>query len=338
MSRNLITDVAGLAVGNAHDARLASGVTALLFERPVTVARFVPGGAAADRDTACLELDATVGAADALVLSGGSGFGLDAGGGVQAWARERGRGFPVGAARVPIVPGAILFDLLNGGDKAWGRFPPYRDLAHEACERASPTFALGTAGAGYGATTADLKGGLGSASAAVGGFTVGALAAVNALGSALVGDGPHFWAAPYERGAEFGGLGFPAPLPGTALALHVKGGRQTGTTLAIVATDATLTPAQAKRVAIMASAGLARSLRLTAAPLDGDTVFAAATGGQPLGDPIPDLTALGAAAADCLARAVARGVYEATALPFAEALPAWRDRFGAVAGESRIRA
>lgn len=327
---NLITDVPGLLVGQAQDGRLASGVTVLLFERPAVVALVVPGGASAHRDTACLEPEATVGAADALVLSGGSGSGLDAAGGVQAWLRERGRGFRVGSAQVPIVPGAVLFDLLNGGSKDWGRHPPYRDLGYAACGRTAARFDLGNAGAGYGATTADLKGGLGSASTRAGGFTVGALAAVNALGSALVGDGPHFWAAPYEQGAEFGGLGLPPRLGPGALTLRVKRGRETGTTLAVVATDAALTLPQAKRLAIMASAGLFRALRLAAAPLDGDTVFAAATGRQPLTDPVADLTALGSAAADCLARAIARGVYEARALPSPGALPAWRDRFGVV--------
>lgn len=327
--RNLITDVPGLIVGNADDARLASGVTVVLFDQPAIAALAVPGGAPAHRDTGALAPEATVNRADALVLSGGSGFGLDAASGVQAWLRERGRGFQVGAARVPIVPGAVLFDLLNGGDKAWGRFPPYRDLAYAACEAAGPTFALGTAGAGFGATTADLKGGLGSGSARVGPFTVGALAAVNALGSTIVGDGPHFWAAPFERDAEFGGLGSPARLVPEALAVRAKSGRGTSTTLALVATDAALAPPQAKRLAIMAASGLARSLRLTAAPLDGDTVFAAATGRVPLADPVADLTMLGAAAADCLARAVARGVYEAAALPFPGAPPAWRERFEA---------
>jgi L-aminopeptidase/D-esterase-like protein len=228
---------------------------------------------------------------------------------------------------VPIVPAAILFDLINGGDKAWGRYPPYRGLGYDAAARAGGEFALGSAGAGLGATTVGLKGGLGSASATCGDFTVGALAAVNAAGSAVVGAGPWFWAAPFELGGEFGGRGFPSPMPDGALAPRTKGTPQASTTLAVVATDATLTKAEAKRLAIMAQVGLARALYPIHTPLDGDVVFAAATGRKPAPDPMLGFTALGTAAANCLARAVARGVYEAAALPFPGALPAWRDRF-----------
>jgi L-aminopeptidase/D-esterase-like protein len=326
--RNLITDVPGVLVGNAHDEKLASGVTVALFERAAAASCVFPGGAPGSRDTACLEPEMTVEEIDAVVLSGGSGFGLDAATGAQAWLRERGRGYLARSVRIPIVPQAICFDLLNGGDKAWGRFPPYRELAYAACNAAAGTFRLGTAGGGYGAGTVNLKGGLGSASALTGsGFAVGALAVVNALGSAVVGDGPHFWAAPYEREGEFGGLGGKPRLDPDDLALRWKGGPATGTTLAVVATDAVLTPAELKRIAVMANAGLARALRLVHAPRDGDTVFAVATARAPLAERSHDLTEIGAVAADCLARAVARGVYEAASLPFAGALPAWKDRF-----------
>ncbi|TVR06092.1 MAG: peptidase S58 family protein [Salinarimonadaceae bacterium] len=325
---NLITDVSGLAIGCAHDERLASGVTVALFDEPATASVSVLGGAPAGRDLGCLEPEASVERVDALVLSGGSGFGLDAASGAQAYLRERGRGFPVGNVVVPIVPQAICFDLLNGGAKDWGRFPPYRDLAFAACERADRAVPLGTAGAGYGATTVDLKGGQGSASAVTpSGHVVGALAIVNAVGSAVIGGGPHFWAGWLEEGAEFGGLGWPAHVPPQARAPRWKGGPQPGTTIAIVATDAALTKAQAKRVAIAANDGLARALRVTHAPMDGDTIFAAATGAKPLNDPIGDLTLICAAAADVLARAIARGVYEAHALPFPGALPSWSDLF-----------
>jgi L-aminopeptidase/D-esterase-like protein len=158
----------------------------------------VRGGAPGTRETDLLEPHRTAERIDAVVLSGGSAFGLDAGAGVQAFLRERGRGFAIGDIRVPLVCGAVLFDLLNGGDKNWGRFPPYRDLGYSAAAQAGTTFALGTAGAGFGATTVNLKGGLGSASAVTrDGHTVGALVAVNACGSVNVGDGPHFWAAPF---------------------------------------------------------------------------------------------------------------------------------------------
>jgi L-aminopeptidase/D-esterase-like protein len=330
--RNLITDVPGVLVGHAEDARLASGVTAVVFEAPTVASIDVRGGGPGTRETALLDPAQTVEGVDAIALSGGSAFGLDAASGVQAWLYERGRGFAVREARVPIVPAAILFDLLNGGDKAWGRFPPYRDLGYEAAACAGGQFALGSGGAGLGATTVNLKGGLGSASEACGGFVVGALVAVNAAGSAVVGGGPWFWAAPFEEGREYGGRGFPAALPAGALDPATKGTPRASTTLAVVATDAALTKAQAKRLAVMAHTGLARAIYPVHTPLDGDVVFAAATGRKPLGDPLNGLVVLGAAAANCLARAVARGVYEATALPFAGTLPAWRDRFARAGG------
>lgn len=326
---NLITDVPGLRVGNAQDARLASGVTAVVFDAPATASIAIHGGAPGTRDTALLEPDMTVECVDALVLSGGSAFGLDSMGGVQAALRDRGRGFAVGSVRVPIVPGIILFDLLNGGDKQWGRMPPYWELGYASAEGASAgAFPLGTVGAGFGATTADLKGGLGSASGRTDdGTRVGALVAVNALGQTTIGDTPHFWAAPFERGGEFGGLGWPAALSGSPR-LRIKGRRPENTTIAIVATDAALTKAQCKRLAVMAHDGLAQAIRPSHAVFDGDAILFAATGRSDAAREL-DLTAIGAAAAECLARAVARGIYEATALPFPDALPSWRDRFGA---------
>jgi L-aminopeptidase/D-esterase-like protein len=326
VTKNLLTDVPGIRVGNAHDEKLASGVTVALFESATTASVAVLGGAPAARDIECLEPDRSVAGVDAIVLSGGSGFGLDAASGVQAWLRENGRGFAVGPVRVPIVPQAVVFDLRNGGDKDWGRYPPYRELAYAAAASAAADFALGTAGGGYGATTADLKGGLGSASAVTAsGFTVGALVVVNAIASAVIGGGPHFWAAPFEEGREFGGLGLPARITPAMRALTWKTAAPPSTTIALVATDADLTKAQAKRLALAAHGGIAKALRLSHAPLDGDTVFAAATARHPLRDPIFELTAICATAADCLARAVARGVFEATALPFPGAQPAWRD-------------
>lgn len=325
---NLITDVSGIRIGNAHDARLASGVTVALFDRPAVASVFVAGGAPAGRDLECLEPDRAVERIDALVLSGGSGFGLDAASGVQAWLREHGRGVPVGGQRIPVVPTAILFDLLNGGDKAWARFPPYRELGYAACEAASTTTALGTVGAGYGATTVDLKGGLGSASiVTTAGHTVGALAAVNAIGSAVIGPGPHFWAAPFERHDEFGGLGWPARFEEAALQPRWKGGPTPGTTVAIVATDAILTKAQAKRLAVVAQGGLAKALRVSHAAMDGDVVFAVSTRDRPLGPGLDEFTELAALASDCLARAVARGIYAATPLEQSPSLPVWRNRY-----------
>ena len=326
--RNSITDVAGLLVGCAEDARIASGVTVVLFDEPCVASISVGGGAPGLRDTALLKPGMSVERVDALVLSGGSAFGLDAMGGVQAHLRELGRGFRVRDVTVPIVPGAILFDLANGGDKAWSG-PVYWHLGLAAARAVSRDVAVGTAGAGFGATTADLKGGQGTASAVTsGGFTVGALVAVNALGRATIGEGPWFWAAPYERDGEFGGRGWPCPIPGEALACVIKGTAPENTTIAIVAADAALSKAEAKRLATMAQDGLAKALRPTHAALDGDTVFAAATARAPRAPNAFDLVEIGTIAADCLARAIARAVHDATALPFPGALPSWRDRFG----------
>ncbi|MGY2050058.1 P1 family peptidase [Methylobacterium sp. JK268] len=331
--RNALTDIPGIRVGHAQDARVASGVTAILFDSPVTAAVDVRGGGPGTRETDLLDPERTVPRIDALVLSGGSAFGLDAASGVTAWLAQAGRGFPIGAARVPIVPAAILFDLLNGGDKAWGAAPPYRDLGIAAAAAAHDgPVALGTVGAGYGAKTANLKGGLGSASAEVEGTgaRVAALVAVNAFGRVTVGDGPHFWAAPFEVGAEFGGLG-PAPrIPPEAFAWPAGALPGANTTIAVVATDAALTKAQARRLAVAAQDGLARAILPVHTPLDGDAVFAVATGAVPLADPVGGLARLGDAAARTLARAVAIGVHAATALPFPGAPPSWGDRFGAL--------
>ncbi|MCC8976681.1 P1 family peptidase, partial [Bradyrhizobium brasilense] len=253
-------------------------------------------------------------------------------GGVQAWLAERGRGFRIRDAVIPIVPGAICFDLLNGGNKAWGRFPPYRDLGYAAANAASDDFELGSVGAGMGATTANLKGGLGSASDVTDdGVTVAALAVVNAVGSVTVGSGPWFWAAPFEVGGEFGGRGLPPSFTADMLKPRLKGGADASaaenTTLVVVVSDAQLTKPQARRLAMIAQTGMARAIYPVHAPLDGDVVFAAATGAKPI-DPLFGLTKLGALAANTVARAIARGVHSATALPFAGALPSWRDRFG----------
>jgi len=228
--------------------------------------------------------------------------------------------------RVPLVCGASMFDLLNGGDKNWGRFPPYRDLGYSAAAQAGNTFALGTIGAGFGATTINLQGGLGSASAVTrDGHTVGALAVVNACGSVNVGRGAHFWAAPFEVGGEFGGLGFPREVPPDALIPISKGRPGENTTIAIVATDAALSKAQAKELAVIAQDGFTRAIYPAHTTLDGDAVFAAATGRRPLADAINELTEIGTIAANTLARAVARGVFEAKARPGGP--PSWRDRF-----------
>ncbi|MBI3700059.1 MAG: P1 family peptidase [Afipia sp.] len=329
--RNLMTDVAGVRVGHADDAVLASGVTAIVFDQPAVAAMDVRGGGPGTREGSLLDVANTVEKIDAIALSGGSAFGLEAGGGVQAWLAEQGRGFAVRDALVPIVPGAIVFDLLNGGNKKWGRFAPYRDLGYAAAAAAGADFTLGSVGGGLGALTANFKGGIGSASEKTPrGVTVGAVVIVNALGSVTVGDGPWFWAAPFERDGEFGGKGFPSKFSDDMLSIRLKGAPATAaienTTIAVVATDAALTKAQAKRLAMIAQTGFARAIYPVHSPMDGDIVFAASTGQRPI-EPLLELTELGAVAANVLARAVARGVYEAEALPFSGALPSWKKRF-----------
>jgi L-aminopeptidase/D-esterase-like protein len=334
--RNLITDVPGLRVGNAHDARAATGVTVAMFEQSTMAGVATLGGAPGSRATSILEPEMTRGLVDAVVFSGGSLYGLDAAGGVSAVLCAQGKGAQFGGLTLPTAVQAILFDLTNGGEKDWlkepvDKRPPYWDLGRDAALAAGQDFALGTVGAGYGATTVGLKGGLGSASARTEqGFVVGALVAVNAIGSAVIGEGPHFWAAPYEQGSEFGGRGWPQTIPPEAHAMRFKRPPPpaTATSIGLVATDARLTNAECKRLAIMANAGLAKSLRPVNAPTDGDTVFAAATGSTGADvDPFV-LAELGTVAADCLARAVARGVYEAVALPYKTSLPDWKSRFG----------
>lgn len=319
--RNSLTDVPGFLVGQAHDGRVGSGTTVIVCQRPAVCAADVRGGGPGTREIDLLAPENLVEAVDALVLSGGSVYGLGAADAVTAALGAQGRGFPIGpgAPPAPIVPGAILFDLLNGGDKNWGETPPYARLGREALAAAQEDFALGNAGAGYGALAGALKGGLGSASLALpDGACVGALAAVNSFGSVIMPGEQAFWAWPFEIGAEFGGLrpqmaGPMDPLDwGLAKSQPLLRGN---TSLGVVACDYVLTPAQAKRLAVMAQDGLARAIRPIHTPFDGDVVFALASGARPLPEPAPRaLAMLGAAAADVLARAVARGVYAAQSL------------------------
>jgi len=326
--RNLITDVVGLKVGHAEDLGLGSGTTVVIFDEPAVASVDVRGGGPGTRETDLLNPAQTVPGIDAIVISGGSAFGLDAASGVQAWLREQGRGFAIGSARVPIVPGAILFDLLSSGDKHWGRFPPYRDFGYAAAASAGLEFELGSFGAGTGATTVNYKGGLGSASArTTDGVTVGAIAAVNAVGRVVIGGGPWFWAAPFEVDGEFGGCGLPDRFTPQMLEPVIKGVPGANTTLVLVATDAILTKAQANRLAVMAQSGLSRAIYPVHSPLDGDTVFVAASGQRPLADPVFGLAQLGTLAANVVARAIARGVFAARALP-GDLLPSWNDKFG----------
>ncbi|MEM7270978.1 MAG: P1 family peptidase [Pseudomonadota bacterium] len=321
---NLITDVPGILVGNADNAAAKTGVTVVTGEDRLTAAVNVMGGAPGTRETDLLAPDKMVQKVDALVLSGGSAFGLDAPSGVMSALAADGRGEKVGPAVVPIVPGAILFDLLNGGNKDG---VSYRELGSKALSAADAEFSLGTAGAGVGALTAGLKGGLGSASLVLpSGATVGAVAAVNALGSATVPGSKHFWAAPWEIGDEFGGLG-PAPSPPLDATFRTKTlalAEAKATTIAVVATDVALDQAQMTRIAAAAQDGMARALAPSHTLIDGDLVFAASSGLRPSEDPVKDVFQTGHAATICLSRAIARGVYEATASEN-DLFPCWRD-------------
>lgn len=325
--RNLITDVAGLSVGNAEDARVKSGVTVLVCDKPTIAGVQVLGGAPGTSETDLLDPHNLVDQVDALVLSGGSAFGLDAASGVREALRRMGRGFAVGNATVPIVPAAILFDLLNGGDKSWTDRAPYFDLAQKAVGAAGQDFSIGSHGAGNGAFTAGFKGGLGSASTVLAnGITVGALVTVNPSGAVTVGRTRHFWAAPFEIDDEFGGLGLPHPMPANARDIRIKHRVAAGqnTTIGIIATDAVLTAAGAKRLAIGAHDGFARAIWPVHTPVDGDLVFGLATSGSGKLPSLDDMLDLHAAATSTMARAIARAVFAATPAendPF----PAWSE-------------
>jgi L-aminopeptidase/D-esterase-like protein len=309
--RNLITDVGGIHVGNAEDERRRTGVTVILPDPPAVAGVATHGGAPGTRETALLDPSCLVSRVDAVVLSGGSVFGLDAASGVTAAIAQQRKGLSIGGLSVPIVPAAVLFDLRNGGDKEWGVEPPYRTLGMQAVAAAGDEFALGNAGAGYGARAGRLKGGLGSASWRTGdGFEIGAIAAVNAFGGVLIPGSTSFWAAGLEQQDEFGGRGLPKTRTVIDLEPEMTKPALPGsnTTLAVVATNAVLTKGEAQRLAIMAQDGLARAIRPAHTPFDGDVVFALATGRRPLTQPT-DLFRVGALAADCVARAIARAVY-----------------------------
>jgi L-aminopeptidase/D-esterase-like protein len=326
--RNLITDVPGLRVGNASDPRLKSGATVLTADAPFVASVDVRGGAPGTRETDLLAPGRLVAQVDALVLSGGSAFGLDAASGVMDRLHAAGRGFFVadGVPRVPIVPAAILFDLANGGAKDWTE-NPYRALGAAAFDAASREFALGSEGAGTGAMTQTVMGGLGSASFVLPDrTTVGALVAVNAVGSTLAPGSRHFLAAQFEVDDEFGGLGpFAARVPLQPFAFGKPGPAdpRTNTTIAIVATDAALDKAGARRLAEVAHGGFARAIHPSHTPFDGDLIFAVSTGSRTIASPLDELQ-LGAAAATCVARAVARGICAARPQP-GNLLPCWRD-------------
>jgi L-aminopeptidase/D-esterase-like protein len=316
--RNLITDIAGLRVGQAEDMALRTGVTVVLPDSPVRTVVDIRGGAPGTRETDALDTSSLGVKTDAIVISGGSAFGLDAASGVMAWLSGAGRGFELkpGTPRIPIVPAAVIFDFA-GDTKFAPDANPYARLGRQAVASAAEDFALGNAGAGLGAIVGAYKGGVGSASAVIDeALCVGALVVVNAVGSPLIPGTDVFWAFALEQGSEFGGRRLRGPLPEMVLDLPPDGkGRLaagTNTTIAIVATDADLSASELKRVAIMATDGLARAIRPVHTPFDGDSLFALTTAENPVrGDRLRELTRIGTLAADCVSRAVARGVYAA---------------------------
>ncbi len=304
----------GFQIGHAQDEALRSGTTVIVPDRPAIAAVHIMGGAPGTRETDLLSPEQLVQHIDAIALSGGSAFGLDAASGVQAWLREQGRGFPVGEHRVPIVPAAILYDLANGGDKSWGRYPPYRELGYTACRNLNTSPKLGSVGAGLGATVQDAEGGFGLAEERLdGGITICSVAVCNAVGSAYISGTDHFWAAPFEIDGEFGGRGYPDPIPASAAEVSVESPavRGANTTLAVVMTNATLTQAECKRMAINAHDGFARAVYPVHTPLDGDIVFVLSSNDKTMEKSDKALMHLYTAAARTVTRAIARGVFEA---------------------------
>ena len=343
--KNLITDILGIQVGHAEDNKIGTGVTVITGESHFTAAVDVRGGGPGTRETDMLNLENSIGRADAIVLSGGSAFGLDACAEVQDLLREDNKGYKLGKAIVPLVPGAVIFDL-NINDNPHiniiGKQSPWRKLANIAYKSANTDFLLGSFGAGCGATTATLKGGQGSSSwlqtfSNGEKYIVGAIIVNNAVGNPLLNDGPHFLSAYLEFGDEFGGYGVSNDLydnvlrakrlPSSNSKKEIFDNIPSNTVIGVVATNAPLTRANLKRLAIMAHDGIARSLCPAHTPMDGDTIFSISTCkniNEQVLDNV-DILALGARGSDCVARACNRAVYEA--LKIGNSKPGWKKKF-----------
>ncbi len=312
-----ILDVGGLTIGNAHDEKVKTGVTVILPDAPAICAVDVRGGGPGTRETDSLQDGGLIEQVHAVVLSGGSVYGLASADGVASWLGAQRIGYAPGPAPIPvspIVPAAILFDNANGGDKDWGETPPFRQLGIAAAKAASSKLEDGKIGAGYGATAGLYPGGLGTASEQVGDITVGAVIAANPVGSPYMPGTKAFWAWPYEQEGEFGRTRPPTDYAwsepqDTKLAFLKAAGQST--VIGAVATNAALSQKQLKRLAIMAQDGIAMAVQPSHTPLDGDTIFALSTGDKICESPV-GLAELGAAAARCVARALSRGVYKAS--------------------------
>ena len=344
-NKNLITDIPGIQVGHAEDNKIGTGVTVITGDKPFSAAVDVRGGGPGTRETDMLSLENSIGRADAIVLSGGSAYGLDACSEVQDLLRQENKGYKVGKAIIPLVPGAVIFDL-NINDKPHvnniGELSPWRKLANKAYKSANTDFLLGSFGAGCGATTATLKGGQGSTSwtqtfSNGEEYTIGAIVVNNAVGNPLLNEGPHFLSANLEFGNEFGGYGVSNDLydnilrakrlPTSIGQKEIFNDISSNTVVGVVATNAPLTRSNLKRLAIMAHDGIARSLNPSHTPMDGDTIFSITTT-EDIKEQIlenVDILALGARASDCVARACNRAIYEAEAI--GNSKPGWKKFF-----------
>ena len=344
-SKNLITDVSGVQVGHAEDYKIGTGVTVITGDNPFSAAVDVRGGGPGTRETDMLSLENSIGRADAIVLSGGSAYGLDASSEIQDLLRDDGKGYQLGKAIIPLVPSAVIFDL-NINDNPHvnkiGHRSPWRNLANQAYKSCSNNFLLGSYGAGCGATTATLKGGQGSSSwkqkySNGQEYTVGAIVINNAVGNPLLNKGPCFLSGYLEINKEFGGYGASNKnfdhvirskrLPRSIGIADTFNQISSNTVIGVVATDAPLSRINLKRLAIMAHDGIAKSLSPAHTPMDGDTIFAISThqNNKSELDNI-DILAMGSRISDCVARACNRAVYEAVST--IKSKPTWKELFG----------
>jgi len=326
---NLITDVDNILVGNAQNEKVGTGTTVLIPPEGSTAAADVRGGAPGTREVGALNPYNLVDTVDAIVLSGGSAWGLESASSAANYIGKTGRGFKTSdnIKNVPMVPAAILFDLNNGGDKNWGDTPPYNKLGIEATSKASTKFKLGNIGAGYGAKAGSLKGGLGSASFEnAEGLKVGGLFAVNSFGSVVNSETGQFWAASDELNNEFGGMGAPQDLPEDILAGSTIGHalEKSNTTIGIVATNAKLDSKTAKRIAIMSHTGMARAIRPIHTPVDGDVIFVVSTNTFDRELTYREINEIGELGARVCSRSISRAIYEAEKL---YEMQSWKDKY-----------
>lgn len=333
--KNLITDVDGILIGSAEDKNLFTGVTILSGQNPFTAAVDVRGGGPGTRETEILKLESAIGKVDAIVLSGGSAFGLDASSEVQKLLLNENKGYKVGQNLVPLVSSAVIFDLKPNKSYWKNDVSIWQILARKAYKNLSVNFPLGSFGAGYGATTATLKGGQGSTSSYVldtknRKYVVGALVINNAVGNPLLNKGPNFLSGYLEIHNEFGGLGGSSEIfDGTVRAKRITSAENClNTIIGVIATNAPLDRNQLKRLAIMCQGSISRSIHPSHTPMDGDTIFALSTtfddNNANYDINKSDLTLINTVASDCFARSCNRAIYEAHSI---NSKPSWKDLF-----------